>query len=332
MIIELVPDANVCYAHGQMKGYNLENIMLEFINGKYNVLVSTSILESGLDIPNVNTIIINQAHNFGLSDLHQIRGRVGRSERQSYCYLMVPSLNNLTTEATRRMNALEEFSNLGDGFNISMRDLDIRGSGNVLGSEQSGFVSELGIETYNQVLAEAIEEIKSDEFMSSIESKDENSENKLLTSTNCFVETDIEARIPDSYVSKLSERMDLYIELDELKTDESIDVYKTNLMDKYGPLPLQTEILLKITRMSNKAENITVHKIKYESNNLSLFFSKEKLEKKQNKSITPKILAFTKKYDHKCRFKETETNLILIVMSVMDIEDAIRAIEDCNNC
>src|SRR5690606_36253443 len=218
----------VRYAHGQMDGKELENIMLDFIEGDFDVLVATSIIESGLDIPNANTMIINNAHNFGLSDLHQMRRRVGRSNKKAFCYLLTPPITLLTNDARRRINALLEFSDLGSGFNIAMKDLDIRGSGDLLGADQSGFINEIGYETYQKILNEALEELKQESFADLFE--EELAQKNHQWVTECQIDSDLEILLPESYIDNIAERLSLYKELDELKNEEDIQKYQVRLV------------------------------------------------------------------------------------------------------
>ena len=232
LILKYVPGVRIAVAHGQMEGSKLEDIMLGFINGDYDVLLCTTIVESGLDIPNANTIIINDAHRYGLSDLHQLRGRVGRSNKKAFCYLLTPPLNTLTQEAQKRLRALEEFSDLGEGINIAMRDLDIRGAGNILGAEQSGFINDIGFETYHKILDEAILELKETEFQDIFDKEEEKS-----YVADCTIETDMEVRFPADYINSTQERVSLYSELDRTKTEESLMKFTDHLIDRFGPIP-----------------------------------------------------------------------------------------------
>lgn len=248
MIRKYVPDARVAIGHGQMKPEELEKIIMDFMNYEYDVLLSTTIVENGIDISNANTIIINDAHRFGLSDLHQMRGRVGRGNRKAFCYLLAPPKSVLTQEARRRLEALETFSELGSGFNLSMQDLDIRGAGNLLGAEQSGFMEDLGYETYQKILNQAVTELKNDEFSDMYE--DEMAEGKTFTGDDfvedCAIESDLEMYLPDQYVPSSSERMLLYRELDNIQTDADLDAYRSRLVDRFGPVPHEGEELMHV--------------------------------------------------------------------------------------
>ncbi len=232
MIQRAVPKAKTAIAHGQMEGAKLEKIMVDFIEGDYDVLVATTIIESGLDIPNVNTIIINDAHHYGLSDLHQLRGRVGRSNKKAFCYLLAPPMSALSDEARKRLRAIEEFADLGSGFSIAMRDLDIRGAGNILGAEQSGFISEIGFEMYQKILDEALLELKETEFKELF--REETPKEYVR---DCVIETDLEILIPDHYLSNITERLNLYKELDSIETEEELSKFRNRLTDRFGPVP-----------------------------------------------------------------------------------------------
>ncbi|MBW8051900.1 MAG: transcription-repair coupling factor [Cytophagales bacterium] len=267
----LVPDARIAVTHGKMEGNKLEKEMLKFINGEYDLLVSTSIIENGLDIPNANTIIINMAHMFGLSDLHQMRGRVGRSNKQAFCYLIVPPLSTLPSDARKRLSSLEEFSDLGDGFNVAMRDLDIRGAGNLLGAEQSGFIHELGFDMYHKILDEAVEELKLGEFKDLF--KDNNSGTKDgIFVKDCIIETDLQMLIPEDYVSHVAERLNLYSELDSIKNLESLHKFKNSLIDRFGPIPGEVKELIETVKLRWKAKELGFEKLILKNETMKGYF------------------------------------------------------------
>jgi len=259
MIQRLCPGVRVAIGHGQMDGKDLEKIMMGFINHEYDVLLATTIIESGIDISNANTMIINDAHNFGLSDLHQLRGRVGRSNKKAFCYLISQKTSLLTTEARKRLEALVQFSDLGSGFNIAMKDLDIRGAGNMLGGEQSGFISEIGFEMYQKILNEAIDELKASEFKELYESRTTDSPLHFVSDT--ILETDLEVRIPDTYVNNVSERLSLYQEMDNLKTMEELKQFEGQLIDRFGPIPTEVEDLLLSFEMRWLAQELGLEKL-----------------------------------------------------------------------
>ncbi|HET7897725.1 MAG TPA: helicase-related protein, partial [Flavisolibacter sp.] len=230
----LCPDLSIGWAHGQLEGHELEERIMDFIDKKYDVLVCTNIVESGVDIPNVNTIVVNNAHQFGLSDLHQLRGRVGRSNKKAFCYLLAPPMSTLPNDSRKRLQTLEQHSELGSGFQIAMRDLDIRGAGNLLGGEQSGFMAEIGFEMYQKVLAEAIKELKRTEFKELF--KDEISKQDDFVQ-DCTIDTDLEILIPDDYVENITERLSLYTRLDNCETEEELQAMEAELTDRFGLLP-----------------------------------------------------------------------------------------------
>ena len=264
MIKRNIPDCRVCIGHGQMEPEKLEKIIFDFVNYDYDVLLATTIIESGIDIPNANTIIINQAQNFGLSDLHQMRGRVGRSNKKAFCYLLAPPLTSLTPEAKRRLQAIENFSDLGSGIHIAMQDLDIRGAGNMLGAEQSGFIADLGYETYQKILAEAVKELKEDEFADLYAEELQAAGEEKISGENfvdeCQVESDLELLFPNEYIPSSSERMLLYRELDGLELDKDLLAFKARLEDRFGKVPPEGLELLRIVPLRRLAKRLGVEK------------------------------------------------------------------------
>lgn len=321
VIEKFVPDVKVAVAHGQMEGAKLEKIMLDFIDGKYDVLLSTTIIESGLDISNVNTIFINGAQNFGLSDLHQLRGRVGRSNKKAFCYLLTPPLSTLTAEARKRLRAIEEFAELGSGFNIAMRDLDIRGAGNILGAEQSGFISEIGFEMYQKILDEAITELKETEFSDVFEPEKE----KYFVS-DCQIETDMEILIPDDYVSSISERLSLYKELDSIQTEEELMKFQDKLIDRFGQIPSQSSELINTVRLRWQARKIGFEKLILKNEKMTAHFvTNQESEYYQSEAFTA-ILNFVKNNYHRCRMKESKDKLRLTIDRVKNVHEAMMAI------
>jgi transcription-repair coupling factor (superfamily II helicase) len=247
IVHRLVPDARIGIGHGQLEGEQLERVMLNFVNDKYDVLVATTIIESGLDIPNANTMIINDAQNFALNVLHQLRGRVGRNNQKAFCYMLVPSKEILNENARKRLKAIEDFSDIGSGFQIAMRDLDIRGAGDILGAEQSGFINEIGFEMYQKILNEAMIELKETEL------GEQMADNEALIHRECVIETDLGLQIPSDYVTNVSERMSLYKELDNIKTDEELSKFEKKLLDVFGPMPEETKQLLTIIPLRREA-------------------------------------------------------------------------------
>src|SRR5574339_1132895 len=258
IIQALCPDLSIGIAHGQMEGHELETHILDFIDRKYDVLVCTNIVESGVDIPNVNTIIVNNAHQFGLSDLHQLRGRVGRSNRKAFCYLLAPSMSTLPDDSRKRLQTLEQHSELGSGFQIAMRDLDIRGAGNMLGGEQSGFMAEIGFEMYQKILNEAIRELKRTEFKELFKEEISRKEDFVQ---DCTIDTDLEILIPDDYVESITERLSLYQRLDDSETEEDLEKMRQELTDRFGALPPQVIDLFTTIRCRKLAVDLGFEKM-----------------------------------------------------------------------
>jgi len=322
MIQKLVPGARVGIAHGQLEGDDLEDVMLKFINHDFDVLVATTIIEAGLDIPNANTIIINHAHMFGLSDLHQMRGRVGRSNKKAFCYLLSPPLSTLTNEAYKRLSALEEFSELGSGFNVAMRDLDIRGSGNLLGAEQSGFIAEIGFEMYNKILDEAVQELKDDEF-GELFADDKN--RKYVTFTQ--IDTDLEVMIPDEYVTHIGERYNLYNELVKLENESQLQAFEKELVDRFGPIPKPVFELFNTLRLQWLGKAIGFEKISYKKNTLKGFFINNAKSSYFESDQFGNVLAFAQAHPAICNLKEVKGQLRLAISNVNSITYALQLLE-----
>jgi transcription-repair coupling factor (superfamily II helicase) len=323
MIQRLVPDAKIAIGHGQLDGHKLEKIMLDFVEGYYDVLIATTIIESGLDIPNVNTILINEAQNYGLSDLHQLRGRVGRTNKKAFCYLLAPPLSVLTDEARKRLKAIEEFSDLGSGFNIAMRDLDIRGAGNILGAEQSGFISEIGFEMYQRILDEAIIELKESDFKGLYE--DQEPVNKAYVK-ECLIETDLEIMLPDSYITNITERLSLYKELDGLEAEEDLLKFQEKLIDRFGQVPQQTQELLNTIRLRRMARSLGFEKISLRNGIMSATFITNKESPFYQSNIFSVVLQFIQIYHKTCRMKEVNEKLSLSFKDVDSVSKAILAL------
>jgi transcription-repair coupling factor (superfamily II helicase) len=326
MILRLAPDAKVGIAHGQMDGDKLEKAMLKFVDAEYDVLVSTNIIESGLDIPNANTIVINNAHMFGLSDLHQMRGRVGRSNKKAFCYLLTPSLAGLPADSRKRLSALEEFSELGDGFKVAMRDLDIRGAGNLLGAEQSGFISDLGFEMYHKILDEAIQELKETDFKELFKKELDLKEIKTIIS-DCVIETDLSVIIPDNYVANISERLSLYSTLDNIKDEEELKKFKSSLADRFGPPPQEVLDLMQTVRLRWKAEKLGFEKLTLKNDSLKGYFVPSQNEAYYKSDVFGNVIKFVQAHPKKCRLKELNKKLILIFDDMNSIEDAIQTLD-----
>lgn len=317
-ILQLVPDAKIGVAHGQMEGSKLENVMLRFIEGEYDILVSTNIIESGLDIPNANTIIINRAHMFGLSDLHQMRGRVGRSNKKAYCYLVVSAQTALTSDARKRLQTLEEFSELGDGFKVAMRDLDIRGAGDMLGGEQSGFITDLGFDAYHKILDEAIQELKENEFKALFEHEI----NLKPATQDCTIETDLELLIPDTYVSNISERLGLYTQLDELKNEEELELFTKSIQDRFGALPKPVKELIKSVKLRWVAQQCGLEKLVLKESNLKAYFTTKPDSPFFQSDTFGHILAYVQRNPQTCQMRENGRKLILTIKGIKTVDAA----------
>ena len=325
IIQRLCPDVSIAVGHGQMEGAKLEKAMIDFINGDYDVLVATTIVESGLDIPNANTIIINNAHHFGLSDLHQMRGRVGRTNKKAFCYLLTPTLSKLTDEARKRLWAIEEFSDLGSGFNISMRDLDIRGAGNLLGAEQSGFISEIGFEMYQKILDEAILELKEKEFKNLF--AEESGERKFLVG-DCQLETDLELMIPSDYVSNTEERLALYKDLDSIEEERELEAFANQLTDRFGPLPDSTKGLLQAVRLRWAAKRIGFEKVILKSGIMIGYFISRQDSPYFESETFRQVLRFAQENHRKCQLKETNERLSMTIKPVNEIGQGLEIAEE----
>jgi transcription-repair coupling factor (superfamily II helicase) len=322
LIQTLVPKARIGIAHGQLDGDALEDVMLDFINGDKDVLVATTIIEAGLDIPNANTIIINHAHMFGLSDLHQMRGRVGRSNKKAFCYLLSPPLSTLTNEARKRLSAIEEFSDLGSGFNIAMRDLDIRGSGNLLGAEQSGFIAEIGFDMYHKILDEAIQELKGDEFKDLF--KDEPAK-PFVTFTQ--VDTDVELHIPDDYVTNITERYNLYTELSRIENEEQLKAFETSLRDRFGPIPRPVTTMMKVLRLQWVGKRLGFEKLSFKKGILRGYFISDKQSAYFDSNVFERIIGFAQQHPRLCNLKEVKNSLRIAFENLNTIDEAVEMLE-----
>jgi transcription-repair coupling factor (superfamily II helicase) len=324
----ICPGVKVAIAHGQLEGDHLEDVMMRFIEGEYDVLVATTIIEAGLDISNANTIIINNAHMFGLSDLHQMRGRVGRSNKKAFCTLLVPHMANLSTDARKRLQAIEEFSDLGSGFNIAMRDLDIRGAGNLLGGEQSGFIAEIGFEMYHKILDEAIHELKEDEFADLF--KDEKNINHI-ESKDCNLETDLEALIPDAYVRNIGERLNLYNALSSLSTDKELGDFKLQLEDRFGKVPNEVLDLIALIQLREIGKKLGFEKLILKRKQLLAYFPAEQKQHYYQSEVFTGILNYVQQHPKRCKLKQSNQNLILMIFEINTIKQAIHYFEELQN-
>ncbi len=329
MIQRLVPDAKVGIGHGQMEGKKLESLMLAFMNGEFDVLVSTTIVESGLDVTNANTIFINNANNFGLSDLHQMRGRVGRSNKKAFCYFITPAYDVMTPDARKRIQALEQFTELGSGFNIAMKDLEIRGAGDLLGGEQSGFINEIGFDAYQKILAEAIDELKGNEFKELYSEVEGHQEKPFLKET--LLDSDFELLFPDDYINNITERLNLYTQLNEVDSEEKLKTYEAELIDRFGELPIEAEDLLNSVRIKWIANSIGLEKVVMKKGKLiGYFISDQQSEFYQSATFT-KVLQFVQMNAQKCKMKEKQTRnglrLLLVFEEVLSIQKALQSLE-----
>jgi len=325
IVYRLVPEARIGIAHGQMDGKQLEKVMLKFINAEYDVLVSTNIIESGLDIPNANTIIINRAHMFGLSDLHQMRGRVGRSNTKAYCFLLTPPTSTLSSDARKRLTTLEEFSELGDGFKVAMRDLDIRGAGNLLGSEQSGFINDMGFEVYHKILDEAVAELKETDFKSLFENEPDRKKLQAIKE-DCIIETDLEILIPDQYVSNISERLNLYSRVDSIRSEEELTEFVTSLKDRFGPLPEQVKNLITSIEVRWNAIGLGFEKVTVKNEIMKCVVSENKDESYFQSDLFGHVLSFIQSQPRRCSMKDHKKKLIISIKDVTDINEALQVL------
>ncbi|MDC1168452.1 transcription-repair coupling factor [Flavobacteriaceae bacterium] len=332
LLQRLVPDANIGIGHGQMEGKKLESLMLGFMNNEFDVLVSTTIVESGLDVTNANTIFINNANNFGLSDLHQMRGRVGRSNKKAFCYFITPPYHMMTDDARKRIEALELFSDLGSGINIAMKDLEIRGAGDLLGGEQSGFINDIGFDTYQKILNEAIEELKENEFKE-LYTTEENKPKEFIKEVQ--IDTDFEVLFPDNYINSITERLNLYNELSTLETDEELQQYEQRLIDRFGELPIQAIDLLDSVRLKWFAKQLGLEKIVLKQKRMiGYFISNQQSEFYQTKAFT-KVLTYVQQNSTTCVMKEKQTKgglrLLITFIKIDSVETALKRLKKVAN-
>ncbi|WGD36074.1 transcription-repair coupling factor [Olleya sp. YS] len=327
LIQRLVPDAKIGIGHGQLEGKKLEELMLGFMNGDFDVLVSTTIVESGLDVPNANTIFINNANNFGLSDLHQMRGRVGRSNKKAFCYFITPEYSAMTNDARKRIQALEQFTELGSGFNIAMKDLEIRGAGDLLGGEQSGFINDIGFDTYQKILNEAIEELKDNEFK---DLYNEPIENKQYVK-DITIDTDFELLFPDDYVNNITERLNLYTQLNNFKTEEELTKFETELIDRFGELPTQVVDLLNSVRLKWIATKLGVEKVIMKQGKLIGYFINDQQSSFYQSPNFTKLLQYVQTHPQSCKMKEKQTRnglrLLLTFEHIKTVKQALNALQ-----
>ena len=330
MIHKYVPDCRVGIGHGQMSPEELEKIVMGFMNYDYDVLLSTTIVENGIDISNANTIIINDAHRFGLSDLHQMRGRVGRSNRKAFCYLLAPPLANLTADARRRLEALETFSELGSGFSIAMQDLDIRGAGNLLGAEQSGFMEDLGYETYQKILTQAVTELKNDEFQDLY--AEQIAQGEAISGDDfvddCAVESDLEMYFPDNYVPGSSERMLLYRELDNIERDEELEAYRQRLIDRFGPVPRQGDELMLVVPLRRVGRRLGCEKIILRQGRMQMQFVSNTQSAFYQSAAFGRVINYIGYHPRRCNLKEKNGKRSMVVSQVASVKEAVEILKD----
>lgn len=330
MIHKYVPDCRVGIGHGQMSPEELEKIVMGFMNYDYDVLLSTTIVENGIDISNANTIIINDAHRFGLSDLHQMRGRVGRSNRKAFCYLLAPPLANLTADARRRLEALETFAELGSGFSIAMQDLDIRGAGNLLGAEQSGFMQDLGYETYQKILTQAVTELKNEEFQDLY--AEQIAQGEAISGDDfvddCAVESDLEMYFPDNYVPGSSERMLLYRELDNIERDEELEAYRQRLIDRFGPVPRQGEELMLVVPLRRVGRRLGCEKIILRQGRMQMQFVSNTQSAFYQSAAFGRVINYIGYHPRRCNLKEKNGKRSMVVSQVASVKEAVEILKD----
>ena len=330
LIEKNIPDCRVAIGHGQMKPEELENVIMGFVNYDYDVLLSTTIVSNGIDISNANTIIINDAHHFGLSDLHQMRGRVGRSNKKAFCYLIAPPKSVLTTDARRRLEALETFSELGSGFNLAMQDLDIRGAGNLLGSEQSGFMEDLGYETYQKILSQAVTELKNEEFNDLYQ--DEMEQGQQLTGDDfvddCAVESDLEMYFPDTYVPGSSERMLLYRELDRIENDDDLAAYRQRMIDRFGPVPREADELMHVVTLRRLGKTLGCEKIMLKQGVLQMQFVSNVQSPFYKSTMFSKVINYVTSHVKRCNLKEKNSKRYLRISDIRSVGQAVEILND----
>ena len=329
IIHETVPDARVAVGHGQMNPEELEKIILGFVNYDYDVLLSTTIVENGIDIPNANTIIINQAQHFGLSDLHQMRGRVGRGNRKAFCYLLAPPTSQLNTEARRRLEAIENFSDLGSGIHLAMQDLDIRGAGNLLGAEQSGFIADLGYETYQKILNQAMTELKNEEFndLYTEDIKQDELSGDIFVD-DCQLESDLEMYFPESFVPNSSERILLYRQLDSIERDEELSVFRNNIIDRFGKVPPEGEELMRVVSLRKIGKSLGCEKIYLKGGNMSLYFVSNPNSAYYKSNAFDKVLNYIGTNPRRCNLREAKGKRSMIISDVKSVEEGVSILKD----
>lgn len=329
MIRRLCPKAAVRSGHGKMPAEQLERLVMDFIYGEFDVLVSTTIVENGIDIPNANTIIVDDAQNFGLSDLHQLRGRVGRSDRKAYCYLLSPPDELLTSDARRRLRAIEEFSDLGSGFNIAMQDLDIRGAGNLLGAEQSGFIADIGFETYQKIMNEAIAELRAEGLeVAGLGAAEQQAVERMQYIDDAVVEIDVEAELPDSYVRQTAEKLRLYRELDSTKDEAALVAFRARLTDRFGPLPRAAKELLNVVRLRWEAIRLGMERVKVKNGLLIVHFVGEQNSPYYKSDVFMELLRRVTQQPDRFVLRQHNNRLAMTVRRIKDVEEAYKTLRE----
>jgi transcription-repair coupling factor (superfamily II helicase) len=324
LLQRLLPSATIGIGHGQMEGKKLEGLMLKFMNNEFDILVSTTIVESGLDVPNANTIFVNNANNFGLSDLHQMRGRVGRSNKKAFCYFITPPYHMMTDDARKRITALELFSDLGSGINIAMKDLEIRGAGDLLGGEQSGFINDIGFDTYQKILQEAIEELKENEFKE-LYPTDTSKPKEFVKEVT--IDTDFEILFPDDYVNSIAERLNLYNKLGELKSDDELTTFETEITDRFGEIPIQVVDLLDSVRIKWLAKKLGLEKVILKKNRMIGYFVSDQQSAFYQTDNFTNMLKYVQQNGKSCVMKEKETkNGLRLLVTFIHIDSVNKAL------
>jgi transcription-repair coupling factor (superfamily II helicase) len=319
MLHKIVPDISIGVAHGQLEGDKLEEVLLQFVNKEFDVLLCTNIIEAGIDIANANTIIINNAQQFGMSDLHQLRGRVGRSNKKAFCYLLSPPKSTLTNEARQRLKTLEEFSELGSGFNIAMRDMDIRGAGNLLGGEQSGFIADIGYDVYHKILEEAIRELKQSDFKELYKEELDRTNDFVK---DCAIESDLEMLIPDAYVKNAAERMSIYKQLNDTVNEEQLTTFLENIEDRFGKIPKQVFELCNGVRLKWMATKMGMEQLIIKNKHLRCYFIANQQSSFYSSAVFSKILSYVQQRHKGIYLRETEKFLVLNIESINSMKQA----------
>lgn len=323
-----IPDVRIAVGHGQMEPEKLERIILDFVNYEYDVLIATTIIENGIDVPNANTIIVNNAHQFGLSELHQLRGRVGRSNRKAFCYLLAPPLSTLPAESRRRLQAIESFSELGSGMHIAMQDLDIRGAGNMLGAEQSGFIADLGYETYQKILEEAVDELKADEFAELYEAADDETNKERFYIRETFIESDLELMFPPTYIPNDSERVDIYRELDSIEDDTKLNNFVSGLQDRFGQIPTEGEELIRVVGLRRTGKKLGFEKIVLKKGVMALYLPADRESPYYQSNAFGKLLNYIQEHPRMCNLREQNNKRSVMIKNIANVAAAVRCLNE----